>query len=118
MRSDDEREARLARHESDFMALVETHERQWGTKSYRGRPSLNDILQAHIVAVWHTDQHPYLIFTLHSQFRELEIYFYKSLFRPPVEIKKTGQRRLMRIYQDKERMVAKNLSIQFIPVQK
>ncbi|MCS6872929.1 MAG: hypothetical protein NZ571_15900 [Anaerolineae bacterium] len=35
-----------------FMELVQLHEREWGTELYPNRPSLADLLNAPIVAVW------------------------------------------------------------------
>ncbi|MCS6873046.1 MAG: hypothetical protein NZ571_16505 [Anaerolineae bacterium] len=35
-----------------FMELVQLHEREWGTELYPDRPSLIDLLNAPIVAVW------------------------------------------------------------------
>ncbi len=38
--------------EKSFMELVQLHEREWGTEPYPQRPSLADLLNAPIVAVW------------------------------------------------------------------
>jgi hypothetical protein len=38
--------------ELSFMGLVEIHERRWGTRQYPGRPSLKEIMELPIVAVW------------------------------------------------------------------
>lgn len=38
--------------EKGFMELVQIHEREWGTEMYPNRPSLADLLNAPIVAVW------------------------------------------------------------------
>jgi hypothetical protein len=35
-----------------FMEFIQLHERQWGTEQYEGRPSLAELLNAPIVAVW------------------------------------------------------------------
>lgn len=35
-----------------FMELVEIHERRWGTKGYPGRPTLKEIMECPIIAVW------------------------------------------------------------------
>ncbi|GAB4544772.1 MAG: hypothetical protein OHK0023_02080 [Anaerolineae bacterium] len=39
-------------NDPNFLALVELHERMWGTTQYAGRPSLAQLLNAPIVAVW------------------------------------------------------------------
>ncbi len=38
-----------------FMELVQLHEREWGTELYPNRPSLADLLNAPIVAMWTGD---------------------------------------------------------------
>ncbi|MDL1921181.1 hypothetical protein FBQ95_01065 [Chloroflexi bacterium CFX3] len=38
-----------------FMELVQLHEREWGTEIYPNRPSLADLLNAPIVAMWTGD---------------------------------------------------------------
>jgi hypothetical protein len=35
-----------------FLELVQLHERMWGDEQYAGRPSLAQLLNAHIVALW------------------------------------------------------------------
>jgi len=42
--------------EATFTELVELHERTWGTKRYRGRPSLDQLLNSFIVVMWGMDQ--------------------------------------------------------------
>jgi hypothetical protein len=36
-----------------FIAYVEMHERQWGTNTYPGKPSLADLLSAEVVVFWY-----------------------------------------------------------------
>lgn len=35
-----------------FLDLIEIHERRWGTKQYPGRPTLKELMEYPIVAVW------------------------------------------------------------------
>lgn len=35
-----------------FLEIVQLHERMWGDEQYAGRPSLAQLLNAHIVALW------------------------------------------------------------------
>lgn len=35
-----------------FVALVEAHEREWGTEAYPGRPTLSQLLHSRIVCLW------------------------------------------------------------------
>jgi hypothetical protein len=43
--------------EPAFTEIVELHERTWGTKKYPGRPSLKQLLNSPIVAVWSIEKH-------------------------------------------------------------
>lgn len=36
-----------------FMETIESHERAWGTETYKGRPTLEQLLAAKVVAFWH-----------------------------------------------------------------
>jgi hypothetical protein len=36
-----------------FMEAIESHERAWGTETYKGRPTLEQLLAAKVVAFWH-----------------------------------------------------------------
>lgn len=35
-----------------FLEVVQLHERMWGDEQYAGRPSLAQLLNAHLVALW------------------------------------------------------------------
>ena len=62
-------------HEREFMRFVETHERAWGRESYKGRPTLSQILEAKVVAFWHpTTDEMYPTATLHKDVNEINDY--------------------------------------------
>ncbi len=44
---------RRARDHRLFMEAVERHERAWGNETYKGRPTLDQILEAKVVAFWY-----------------------------------------------------------------
>jgi len=61
--------------EREFMRFVEQHERAWGTESYKGRPSLNQLLEAKVVAFWHpTSDAMYPTATIHKDIGEINDY--------------------------------------------
>ena len=52
-----------------FTELVQLHERKWGTTDYPGRPSLEQLLNNHIVAMWIIGKR--FIFSAHNEVQEL-----------------------------------------------
>jgi hypothetical protein len=58
-----------------FMSLVTLHERSWGLETYKGRPTLRQIMDAKIVAFWYptTPEMPFTL-TCHRDFKEIEKY--------------------------------------------
>lgn len=61
----------------EFIQEVEKHERAWGHNSYTGRPSLDKIMNARVVAFWYpngTDPDIYTTITLHSELKEISAY--------------------------------------------
>lgn len=49
---------------SDFMEIVQLHERKWGDTQYPERPTLADIMKSQIVMVWRIDKR--FIFSIHQ----------------------------------------------------
>ena len=96
----------------DFMKVVEEHERNWGTKTYTGRPSLLEILSAPVVVFWESiDQPdaPYTI-TLHTNLKEIE----KSLLRMLIMGKREPpKKRIALVFENQERMVVRGIHINF-----
>src|SRR5260221_4560132 len=52
-----------------FIELVELHERKWGTQAYPGRPSLQALMTAPIVALWTFKKR--FIFSVHAKAQDL-----------------------------------------------
>ncbi len=44
----------MNKHEKAFIEWVQVHEREWGTETYIGRPSLQELLNKPIVVMWST----------------------------------------------------------------
>ena len=61
--------------EREFMRYIETHERAWGTETYKGRPTLNQLLEAKVVAFWHpTSDAMHPTATTHKSLDEINDY--------------------------------------------
>lgn len=65
----------------NFMYYVQLHERAWGERRYLGRPDLESILNAKVVAFWRKQREERLIITVHDNLEEIEQYLLKSLTR-------------------------------------
>jgi hypothetical protein len=104
---------------SEFLALLQNHERAWGTDTYAGRPDLERVLTAPVVAFWQVEgagkhaDHPQI--TLHKDLREIEDYFVKLIFRSALPAPK---RRLYKLYVDGQQMRVSSVKFAFAPVKK
>jgi hypothetical protein len=92
---------------SQFLALVQEHERSWGGERYPGRPSLEALLNAEVVAFWHEDDEQtarkvndrYFV-TLHRDLAEIERHFLLLLRGASREL---HQRRLVKLFERGEK---------------
>ncbi len=104
---------------SEFLALVQQHERAWGNETYPGRPTLETVLSAPVVAFWQlaaSDKHAnHPQITLHRDLHEIEEYFAKLLFRQSLP---APQRRLYKLYVDGQQMRVASVKFTFAPVRK
>jgi hypothetical protein len=59
--------------EQNFTGYVELHERAWGMDTYPGRPKLEAILAARVVALWHSSgrKEPGFRITVHNGIEEI-----------------------------------------------
>jgi len=98
-----------------FMDYVQMHERLWGTDTYTGKPDLQEILEAPIVVFWKQTKRKEQLYTvtLHEDMREIELMFFKMLFRLSVNTSKV--KRPMRVFQNQVRMRIKNVRVDFVP---
>ncbi len=61
--------------EKEFMGYVERHERAWGQETYKGRPSLNQLMEAKVVAFWYpTSEAMHPTATIHKSLDEINEY--------------------------------------------
>ncbi len=107
----------MAHQDRDSLhALVEMHERTWGTKSYRGRPSLSEILNSPVVVFWRANdpKEERWMITLHADLKDVEHYFSRLLFRNNVEPPK---RRVARIFNHGKPVIVRGVKVWFQEVE-
>ena len=97
-------------------ALIEFHERTWGTKHYRGRPSLSAILSSPVVIFWRANdgKEARWMITLHADLKEVERYFSRLLFRSSVE---PPARRVVRIFNHGKPVIVRGVKVWFQEVE-
>lgn len=101
------------RHAPKFIDLVQEHEREWGKKSYPGKPKLADILAAPVVAFWQVEGEEHrLSITLHDDLSDIEKFLTRQLFTGSVN---APRRRLVRVFKDQKRMVIAGVRVLFQP---
>ncbi len=93
-------------------AYIELHERTWGMKQYTGRPKLDAILKSPVVVFWRsTDaKEERWTITLHDDFKELEKYFTRLLFRSNVQL---PGRKVVKIFKDGKPVIVRGVKIWF-----
>jgi hypothetical protein len=66
---------RKERGKREFMAMVEQHQKAWGNETYKGKPTLQQIMDARIVVFWRpTNEAMYLTITIHNDLSEINDY--------------------------------------------
>ncbi|MGB1287383.1 MAG: hypothetical protein ACPG7F_12670 [Aggregatilineales bacterium] len=120
----------MATQQKGFMDYVQEHERNWGTRAYRGRPDLVHIIQAKVVVFWEilkdedeaieksirarraalaTPDEEYMI-TLHNDLEEIAEYLVKQVFRSRYG---SNTKRISRIYRGQKPVRIKDVKITF-----
>lgn len=96
--------------DESFTSYVELHERAWGMDSYPGRPKLEDILSARVVALWHssTKREPGYRITVYDDIKEVNQHIMDLVLHSKTE---SPQRRLFRLFIDKEMAKIKGLKV-------
>lgn len=95
------------------MDWVQQHEREWGTRSYTGRASLEEILSAPIVTFWHAlnvEEQPPDTIKLYQDLKDVEKYLARLILRPDINPPKEG---LARIYVKQKRVTIRAVQISF-----
>lgn len=110
-----------AKEPTNFLAYVQQHERLWGMETYPGRPTLEEMLNAPVVALWYPpeddDKAKKDIFrqerftvTLHQDLHEIESYVNRLIFRLSVQVPRV---RLARVFVRGKEMKVKSVKIEF-----
>lgn len=63
--------------DTEFLKEVERHQQKWGAESYTGKPTLEQILKAKVVAFWYpsgTDADMHTTITLHNDLKDINEY--------------------------------------------
>lgn len=103
----------MSKTRDSFMDWVQQHEREWGTRSYTGRPSLQAVLDAPVVTFWKSlqegEQLPYTV-KLYQDLKDVEKYLTRLILRPDTNPPKET---LVRIYANRKRIMVRGVQIQF-----
>lgn len=98
-------------HSSAFMDRVQKHERQWGTNRYRGRPSLQRIMSAPVVAFWIYNGKEHDVITLHDDLKAIERHFLLQLIS-----NEESNRKLVSVFRNHKQMKIRSVQIEFTEV--
>lgn len=95
-----------------FLAYVAQHEREWGTDTYLGRPTLKQIMDAKVVAFWYPtgDELPFTA-TIHKNLNDVEAYV-KALVWHTTE--RLPQLRLARVFVEKKEIKIKDVKVVWV----
>jgi hypothetical protein len=104
-------EAKRQRNQRAFMHLVERHQIEWGTESYTGKPTLEQIMKAKVVAFWlPTDFDMSITITLHKTLKEIEDYLIQLIWH-------TNERlpivRLYQVFEGRQHIKVKAIKVEF-----
>lgn len=94
-----------------FLELVAQHERAWGLDTYKGRPTLKQIMDAKVVAFWKPtgDELPFTL-TIHKDLRDIEQYIKALVFHSKTELPRL---RLDMIFMNKKPVKIKDIKVTF-----
>lgn len=92
-----------------FMTYVTMHERAWGLDTYKGRPTLKQILEAKVVAFWYpTSKELPFTLTIHNDLKEIDAYLRALIIHTKVQVPRL---RLARVYVNKQEVKFKTVQI-------
>lgn len=103
----------MNRNELRFMSFVEQHERTWGDKHYKGRPSLLEITNATVVAFWRdvdAGRRAAEYITLHEHIREIDQVLSQIIVEWDDE---RFDRQLVRLFHQKRRVKIKSVTVNY-----
>lgn len=99
-------------HDGTFLSMIQAHEREWGTDTYTGKPSLADMLSAKVVAFWQkaSGDDPREFVTLHDDTTGIETHLAKLVLRSGLQ---TPDRRLVAVFEAQKRLKVKAFRVVF-----
>lgn len=95
---------------TEFINLVQSHEREWGGESYSRRPDLQALLSATIVVFWQVDKEQRLQATIHDDMQHIENELTKFVMRAAIAPPK---KRLVHIYAKGRKVCIQSVRIKF-----
>lgn len=96
--------------EQSFTSYVQYHERVWGTVKYPDRPSLDQMMNAHVVCFWRmlSKREPGYRVTVHQSTDELHKYAAQILLNLNI---KPPEKRLAKLFVNGELYVIKGIKL-------
>ena len=93
------------------MEAIESHERAWGTQTYKGRPTLEQLLAAKVVAFWHPAG-PGIkpTVTIHRSLKEINDYVTALVLHSEKSLPVV---RLEKVFVDKSQLKIKAIEVHF-----
>ncbi|MDZ4765756.1 MAG: hypothetical protein SGI73_14510 [Chloroflexota bacterium] len=94
-----------------FMQCVSAHEQGWGKDTYRGRPTLKQVLEAKVISFWEpvSDELPPTI-TLHPNLKDVEKYLLSLVMHSTKQIPRL---RLAKVFLNQREVKIKNVRVVF-----
>lgn len=99
--------------EKKFLTYVALHERAWGLDTYKGRPTLQQIMDAKIIAFWRPtgDGLPFTL-TIHKDLKEIEAYVKALVWHTKKELPRL---RLGAVFVNRKEIKIKDVKVIFTP---
>jgi hypothetical protein len=100
-------------NDAEFLKEVEQHQQAWGSESYTGKPTLEQILKAKVVAFWYpsgTDADIHTTITLHSDLKDINDYIRAIVLHTKTRLPVV---RLARVFVNKQERRIKEITISF-----
>ena len=99
-----------------FLAEVQKYERAWGNESYTGRPSLEQIMDAKVVAFWYpsgTDVEMHTTVTLHPDLKAIDAYVQQLVVHTKVRMPVV---RLAKVFLNQHQVKIRSVEVKYTQV--
>lgn len=100
----------MPRAKDTFLGYVQLNERAWGTEGYPNRPTLEEILEARVVAFWSSTRRkePGYRVTVHQNLSEIHRFASEMLIHSRTQV---PDKRLTKLYVDKRQVRIKAVRV-------